>query len=190
MEQTRRGFIQRTLMALGALAISGTTMFLTACGNVANSIITAFQGILKILAQAGVITNQPLIVAVTSALNAVLGAVTAYANAPAADKTTFGLQLALAIQLAQAQLQAFWSSLNLTGTVAIVVEGLVTILLSTLASFLPSLPAVAMTKELREAKALPKQIAYHPQQRSDKQFRKDVNAVCVANGMAKIFQEG
>ena len=63
--QTRRSFIQRVTTLLGALAVSGSAMFLTACGNVAQSIITAFQGILKILAQAGVLTNQPIIMAVT-----------------------------------------------------------------------------------------------------------------------------
>jgi hypothetical protein len=188
--QTRRGFIQRTLMVLGALAVSGSTLFLTACGNVAQSIITAFQGILKILAQAGIITSQPLVVAVSAALDAVLGAVVAYAKAPAADKTSFGLQLALAIQLAQAQLQTFWSSLNLTGTLSIVVEGLVTILLSTLASFLPTLPAAPMTKELREAKALPRQISYRPVTRSDKQFRHDWNALLTQHGYpATKFQD-
>jgi|SRR5208282_1615058 len=185
--QTRRSFIQRVTTLLGALAVSGSAMFLTACGNVAQSIITAFQGILKILAQAGVLTNQPIIMAVTSALDAVLGAVTAYANAPAADKTSFGLQLALAIQLAQAQLQTFWNSLSLGGPVAIVVEGLLTVLLSTLAGFLPPLPVPPANEEVQRAMALPRHIPYTPQVRSDKQFRHDINVVCAQNSMKPIF---
>jgi hypothetical protein len=185
--QTRRTFVQWMTMAIGAVALTGGTMFLTACGNVAQSIIIAFQGILRVLAQAGVITNNPLVVAVTSALDAVLGAITAYQNAPAADKATFGLQLATAIQLAQARLQTFWSTLNVSGTTAIVVEGLLTILLSTLASFLPQLPVPPAVVELQEAKRLPRQIIYGPVTRSDKQFRKDCNAICTQHGLAPIF---
>ena len=187
METNRRSFMQWAGMALGALAVSGWTVFLTACGNVASSIITAFQGILKILATAGIITNQPIVVAVTGALDAVLGAVTAYANAPAADKTSLGLQLATAIQSAQAELQTFYSSLNLTGTLAVVVEGLITVILSTLTAFLPSLPVPPVSAALRKSKTLPKQLVYQPVQRTDKQFRHDVNAICVKNNFGKIF---
>ena len=187
METNRRPFMQWAGIALGAIAVSGWTVFLTACGNVASSIITAFQGVLKILATAGIITNQPLVVAVTAALDAVLGAVTAYANAPAADKTSFGLQLATAIQSAQAELQTFYSGLPITGTLAIVVEGLITVILSTLTAFLPSLPVPPASEKLRASKALPKQLVYKPVQRTDKKFRSDVNAVCTTNGYAKIF---
>ena len=187
MQSTRRTFVQWFTMAIGALAVSGSAMFLTACGNVASSIITAFQGILKILATAGVITNQPLIVAVTGALDAVLGAVTAYANAPAADKTSFGMRLSLDIQLAEARLQAFYSSLSLTGTMSIVIEGLVTVILSTLTAFLPTLPVPPMTAELKEARSLPKQLNPAPKQRTDKQFRHDIDAICTQNGMKPIF---
>ena len=72
MTITRRKFAQYVLTTLGALAVSGSTMLLTACGNVAADIITAFQAILGILKGAGIIPGGEIVAAVSAALSAVL----------------------------------------------------------------------------------------------------------------------
>jgi hypothetical protein len=183
--QTRRGFIQRSLMLLGAIAISGSTMLLTACGNVAQDIVVAFKSLISLLANAGVIPGGSVITAVLAALQSVLDDVTAYQHAPAADKTSFGLRLALAIQIAQAQLQTFWSNLNLTGTLGLVVNGLVSIILSTLEAFLPALPLPAQSDFVRDSMKLPHRISFVPQKRDSKQFRSDWNNLMTQYGYQK-----
>jgi hypothetical protein len=64
---------------------------------------------------------------------------------------------------------------------------LVTVILSTLTAFLPTLPVPPMTAELKEARSLPKQLNPAPKQRTDKQFRHDIDAICTQNGMKPIF---
>jgi hypothetical protein len=190
--QTRRGFIQRMFMALGAVAISGSTLFLTACGNVANDLVTAFNSILNILSAAGLVPGGALVV---TALEAVLSEVTAYINAPAADKTSIGQDLSLAIQLAQARLQTWFTGLGLTGTLAVVIESLVSVLLSTLAGFLPPLPVpVTLSKEIKESRDT---IVYRPVavihctksglRAASKQFQSSFNSVLTAKGYQKVF---
>jgi hypothetical protein len=118
----------------------------------------------------------------------VLTELTAYMSAPAADKTSIGLKLATLIQEAQAQLQTFWNGLNLTGPLAAVVEGVVSVILSTLAGFLPELPTPITESELvRKAARLPRQITYIPQKFSSKQFRAAVNKLMLANKYPKVF---
>lgn len=186
--QTRRSFVQRCTMFLGALAVSGSTMLLTACGNVAADILTVFKSILDTLALAGIIPNATIVQAVTAALTDVIAATTAYANAPAADKTSLGLKLALAIEEAQAQLQIFWNSSGLTGTTAVLVQGLLTIILSTLAAILPTLPVPPTQSDaMRASVGLKNRIAYSPKMRDSKQFRHDINQVCKENGYTKVF---
>jgi hypothetical protein len=157
--QSRRSFIQRTATFLGALALSGTTVFLTGCSNLANDLVTAFADILSILSAAGIVPGGAL---VTAALNAVLSEVQAFENAPAADKTSIGQDLSLAIQLAQARLQTWFQSLNLTGTLATVIESLVSVILSNLAGLLPTLPVPpSLPAEITEAGRRQK-ITYKP----------------------------
>jgi hypothetical protein len=188
MQANRRDFVKYVATILGGLAVSGSTLFLTACGNVAADIITAFQSVLTILQGAGVVPGGEIVAAVSAALSAVLTEVTAYAQAPASDKTTVGLKLALLIQEAQAQLQTFWSGLNLTGVVAVVVKGVVSVILSTLAGFLPTLPVPATESEIvKKAARLPNMVTYIPQKLTAKQFRAAVNKLMVDNKYPKVF---
>src|SRR5208282_42794 len=105
--QTRRGFIQKVSMLFGALAVSGSTMFLTACAAVVNDLLTAFQSILNILSAAGILPEGGALV--STALSNVIADVKIYENAPAADKASAGEKLSLVIQIAQAQLQTWFS---------------------------------------------------------------------------------
>jgi hypothetical protein len=170
-----------------ALSIGEITMGLS-CGNITQDILTAFNSIVGILGGAGIIPGGPIVGIVSAALQDVIADVAAYDAAPAADKTSIGLKLALAIQLAQAQLQTFYSGLNLTGILGGVIEGLISVILSTLAGFLPTLPVPPTPNPaLRMSMSLPKQIIYKPQKRTSRQFRSDFNKICTDNGYPKTF---
>jgi hypothetical protein len=192
---TRRSFIQRAVSFMGALAVSGGTMFLVACASVANDLLTAFQSVLDILSGAGLVPGGALVV---TALNNVLAAVQAYENAPSADKGTLGEKLATIISIAQAQLQSWFTGLNLTGTLATVIESLVAVILATLAGLLPTLPSPpTQPDEVRSAKALPRQIGYVPVatititrgglKSASETFRLSFNSALVAGGFKKAF---
>ena len=191
----RRAFIQSGLSYLGLLAISGGTMFLAACASVVNDLVTAFQSILNILAGAGLVPGGALVV---TALQNVLSAVTAYENAPAADKVTLGEKLATIIAIAQADLQTWFAGLNLTGTLATVIESLVAVILGTLAGLLPTLPQPAfIPDEVRAAKSLPHQVTYTPVatitltkgglKSASQAFRASFNSKLTASGYGKAF---
>jgi len=193
--QTRRGFIQKVSMLFGALAVSGSTMFLTACAAVVNDLLTAFQSILNILSAAGILPGGAL---VSTALSNVIADVKIYENAPAADKASAGEKLSLVIQIAQAQLQTWFSGLGLTGVLAAVVESLVSVILGTLAGLLPTLPIPrTWAPEIFAAKALSRRVVYKPVatititrsglDKASGQFRKSFNAALTSNGYAKAF---
>lgn len=193
--QTRRGFIQKVSMLFGALAVSGSTMFLTACAAVVNDLLTAFQSILNILSAAGILPGGAL---VSTALSNVIADVKIYENAPAADKASAGEKLSLVIQIAQAQLQTWFSGLGLTGVLAAVVESLVSVILGTLAGLLPTLPVPPTSApEIAAAKALSRRVVYKPVatititrsglDKASGQFRKSFNAALTSNGYAKAF---
>lgn len=193
--QSRRDFVKRAAMFVGALSASGSTMFLTACANVENSLLEAFQSILSILSAAGLVPGGSL---VTAAINAVISELQAYEAAPANDKTSIGQDLSLAIQLAQARLQTWFAALNLTGPLAIVIESLVSVLLSTLAGLLPTLPSPpTQNEEILRARALPHPIGYKPVppimitrrglKKAYVQFREKFNSVLTAHGYKPAF---
>jgi len=193
--QTRRGFIQKVSMLFGALAVSGSTVFLTACAAVVNDLLTAFQSILNILSAAGILPGGAL---VSTALSNVIADVKIYENAPAADKASAGAKLSLVIQIAQAQLQTWFGGLGLTGVLAAVVESLVSVILGTLAGLLPTLPVPPTSApEIAAAKALSRRVVYKPVatititrsglDKASGQFRKSFNAALTSNGYAKAF---
>lgn len=193
--QSRRSFIQRTSLFLGALAVSGSTMLLTACASVVNDLLTAFQTILNILSAAGLVPGGAL---VATALSNVIADVQAYEAAPAADKATLGEKLALVIQIAEAQLQTWFTGLGLTGTLAVIIESLVGVILSTLAGLLPTLPVPpTVPAEIVAARSLAHQITFKPVatitltkgglDKASKQFRSQFNSQLTANGYAKTF---
>jgi hypothetical protein len=180
---TRRAFVQRSLTGAAVLAVAGQSLVLTACGNLGGELLTAFKNILGILEGAGILTANPLVTAVSAALSEVISALTAYANAPAADKATLGLKLATLIQIANEQLQTFYASLGLTGTLATVIESLVAVILSTLAGLLPSLPVPTVMVARAN---LTKRVPYIPVARSARVFRNDYNTVLTAHGYPKV----
>ena len=199
MELNRRSFAKSALALLGAIAISGGSMIMVACGSVVNDLVTAFQSILNILISAGIVPGGLATIVVT-ALNDVIDAVQAYESAPAADKQSLGEKLALIITIAQADLQSWFSGLNLTGTLAAIVESLVAVLLSELAGLLPTLPQpVTIPDVVRIARALPHQITYRPigaititkrgMKRASDKFRARFNALLTADGYPAAFKD-
>jgi hypothetical protein len=170
-------------------------MFLAACASVVNDLVTAFQSILGILAGAGLVPGGALVV---TALQNVLSAVQAYESAPSADKVTLGEKLATIIAIAQADLQTWFAGLNLTGTLATVIESLVAVILSTLAGLLPTLPSPpTQPDEVRAAKALTRHIEYVPVatitiskgglKSASESFRSTFNAKLTTQGYKKVF---
>ena len=170
-------------------------MLLTACASVVNDLLTAFQTILNILSAAGLVPGGAL---VATALSNVIADVQAYEAAPAADKATLGEKLALVIQIAEAQLQTWFTGLGLTGTLAVIIESLVGVILSTLAGLLPTLPVPpTVPAEIVAARSLAHQITFKPVttitltkgglDKASKQFRSQFNSQLTANGYAKTF---
>lgn len=202
MESTRRAFVKYAGMFAGLLSLSGTTVLLTACGNIYATIlayttagITAFQSIVDLLAGAGVIpvgTGAALdliVVAVKAAFADIQAAVAAYDAAPASQKLTLGGRVSVAIQVAEAQIQTFWNDLKIPDAkLASLVQGLLGIILSTLAAFLPQLPKPAgQNAKVLMAASLSNRVSYAPQKRTVGQFKHDFNEVMVANGKPKVF---
>jgi hypothetical protein len=196
---SRRSFAKSALALLGAIAVSGSTMFMVACGSVVNDLVTAFQSILNILISAGIVPGGLATIVVT-ALNDVIDAVQAYESAPAADKQSLGEKLAVLVTIAQADLQSWFSGLNLTGTLAAIVESLVAVILSELAALLPTLPQpVTIPDTVRAARALSHQITYRPVgtieitkrglKRASERFRVRFNNLLTADGYPKAFKD-
>jgi hypothetical protein len=191
MRTNRRTFVQSLLALTGTLAVTGVSLVMTACASVVNDLVTAFQSILNILSAAGLVPGGALVV---TALDNVLDAVQAYENAPSVDKTSLGQKLALVVQIAQAQLQSWFSGLNLTGPIAVVVESLVSVLLSTLSGLLPTLPPPVRPPELAAGThritfkpAATIQITKSGLAAASKQFRATFNNDLTSHGYAKTF---
>lgn len=188
----RRSFLK--LCSSGTLAIGlGITSMALSCASIFADILKyvpvalqAFTAILDILSGGGIAIGADA--AITMAINLVKAGfadlqvfVQQYDSAPAADKSTLAGKIATGINLVIGDIQAFWVSLKLPDSdLAAIVQGLLAIILSTLEGFLPSLPApvsaAALTVHIGKA------IAYTPQKRSVKQFRKDFNAQLAKSG--------
>jgi hypothetical protein len=177
----RRHFVKTTVTGLGAALLFAETTLLTGCASVGQELLIAFKAVLGILSGAGIIPGGTLVTAVIGALTDVITELTAYANAPAADKATVGLKLATFIQIAQDQLQNFYSQLGLSGVLAGVVESLIAVILSTLGGLLPTLPVPPQA-----ALNIQRHVIYVPTLRNARQFRDDFNSAMTRNGYPKV----
>jgi phage-related protein len=186
--QTRRQFGK--LVGTGALAVGiGEVTLGLSCASLEADLekyvpigLSAFQTIVSLVdppiaaAVAGVITL------VKAGFADVAAAVQDYQDAPAANKATLLGKISTAIVAVQSELQTFWNDLNLPdGSLATTISNLLAVILSTLAAFLPSLPAAASSASARQAN-LRKVVPFTPQRRSVSQFRKAFDAVLTANG--------
>lgn len=189
---SRRTFAIRSLTSIGLLATLGSTIGLTGCSlftNIANYVgvgLQAFQAIVNILMSAGVIPPgagtliAAAILAVKAAFADVSAAIADYENAPAADKATFLGKVSTTLSAVVAELNHFWGDLNIPDSkLASLIEGLLGIIVSTLAAFIAQVPAPPTPTP---AVATKKRIVVAPQKRSPTQFRKAFNQLVIAGG--------
>lgn len=191
MSMTRRSFYGRILagISLIALPVSMTGCWLS--GSVFSQImsyvgigLTAFQVVVGLL-------DPPLAAVMAGAITLVKAgfadlqlAVQDYNNAPAADKTTLKNKIAVVLANLRNEIQSFWANLNLPDpALASLIQGLLSIILSTLAGFAGQLP-VPVGAKVRAASS--KDITVTPQVRDKKQFEKDFNAVLTQAGKPPV----
>jgi hypothetical protein len=182
---TRRNFGK--LVGAGALGgtLGMTTMGLS-CGSVFTDIenyvpigLAAFQEIISLVAPAEAAVLAPIIAIVKATFADLTSIITQYQNAPAADKATWLGKVKTAVNAVIAELQQFWNDANLPdGGLASTISGVLQIILSTLAAFLPAIGgAVAVS-----AKKLGKTLPVVAKKRSTKQLKLDINAVFMQYG--------
>jgi hypothetical protein len=183
---TRRNFIKVSsggALALGTMATTGFS-----CSSVFTDISTyvpiglqAFEEILALISPAEATLLTPIITEVKAGFADLAAAVSAYNNAPAANKATLEGKIATAINAVIGELQQFWNDTNLPdGSLASTIAGVLQIVLSTLAAFLPLVGGALAMGRKQLARALP----ITPQKRTQKQFKSDVNAVFAKYGYA------
>jgi phage-related protein len=195
----RREFVGHLTVGPAALAlcsgfIAATIASLEGCnaGSVWTQIqtwvpvgISAFEQILILVAPLAAPGIDVIAEAVKAGFSVLAGAISQYINAPAADKVTLLQKVQLAFQDVSQNLQAFLTAINVAGTNPIVkvVLGLVSIILSTIASFMSQIGPTPAPVALRAAGT---QVDVVPVKRSLKQFKADFNAALVAAGHPEL----
>lgn len=142
----RREFGKRLMQGAGVLTVADLSMGVS-CGSIFTDIdnyvpigLESFDEILTLIAPAEATLLAPVILVVKAAFADLTAAVTQYENAPAANKQTLIGKITTAINDVIQNLQTFWSNLNLpAGNLVSTIEGVLQIVLSTLAAFLPIL---------------------------------------------------
>lgn len=194
MELTRRMF-GKSIGTLGLVAALGNIITSTACG-LFDSILAyvgvglqAFGSVVDLLAGAGVIPPGEgtllhlAINAVKVGFADVQAAVTAYDNAPPDQKGTLKGKISVVLAILEADIQKFWDDLKIPDSkLASLVQGLLGIILSTLAAFQTQLPAPPKLAKVEASKNFSRRIVYTPKKRSVKDMRKDFNQLLHENG--------
>ena len=193
---TRREFGKAVSMTALGGTIGLTTMGLS-CSSVFTDIenyvpigIAAFQEVLSLIDPTEAALLAPIIQTVKAAFADLDAIVQQYESAPAASKATLLGKISTAISAVMSELQQFWNDANLPdGGLASTIEGVLQIVLSTLAAFLPLLGVAvpvsgAFGAEPYGHKKLARTIPFTAAKRSQKQFKSDVNAVFTKYGYA------
>jgi hypothetical protein len=183
---TRRQFGKT--VGTGALALSiGEITMGVSCGSVFTDIenyvpigLQAFDLAISLLDPVLATTLLPYINDVKGAFADVVAAINAYVNAPSSEKATLLDKITLVIQDALNAVQQFWSDANLPdGTLATTIEGILQIILSTLAAFLPLIGKVAVKKLKTFARPIP----YTPSKpKNAADLKTQLNAVFTSHG--------
>lgn len=184
-----------SLAALGTVGVwFGSTA--ASCGSIYAQVsayvgvgIQAVASVVSLLAGAGIISlpEGTLIAAVLATVKAawadVTAAITAYENAPAAQKATLAGKISVALTVVSQQVQQFWADLKIPdASLAQTVAGLLGLVVSTIAGFLAALPAAPAPTF---ARPLAKTLSITPKVVSVSEFRKEFNAILNAGGHGK-----
>lgn len=207
----RRNFLFNSGKALTVTALASVVSITTACPTWLMNLyadimkyvpvgLAAFNAILNILTGAGVIPPgagtavEAIANLVKVAFADLQAAITQYQNAPAADKATLLGEISVALATVEANLQAFWSNLNIPDVnLANIIEGLLGVILGTLAAFAAQLPAPPAAPDTnsklgvaRSRRAnLQKLIRVTAKKRTVKQFKADFNIRLTEGGYGK-----
>jgi phage-related protein len=189
--QTRRQFGKTIMGAVPTIALAGglgiTTMGLS-CGSIFTDIedyvpigLEAFQEVLNLISPAEGAALATIITAVKATFADLTTVISNYQNAPAADKSTLIGKITTAINAVMQELQQFWNDANLpSGTLASTIEGVLQVVISTLAAFLPLLGGVLLPAK-KLGKTIPI-IPYTKSQLKTKTVKANVNAVFAKYG--------
>lgn len=194
MQTTRRDFGKLALSGGSAVALGsvvGMTSMGLSCGSVFADItsyvpigIAAFNEVLSLVDPTLATTLAPLTQEVKAAFADLAAAVEEYNNAPAASKATLIGKITTAMNAVIDNLQKFWSDANLpAGSLASTIGGVLQIVISTLAAFLPLIGGAVAVSD--KTKALAKTIPVVPRSKAQlkqKQFKTAINAVFVKYG--------
>ena len=190
----RRNFLVDSGKGIALLALaSGSALFTTGC-NVFNKIvawlgvgIAATKSIINLLSGAGIVNTvqgvalSAVLDTIKAAFADVQAAVAAYENADPASKATFAGRISMALQALGDQFQKLWSDLNIPhASLASLVQGLIGIILSTIAGFQAQLPA-----PVSPPLSLSRRMAVVAQRRDEKRFRYDFNSLLAQSGQSQ-----
>lgn len=187
----------------GKMGLTATVLFsfvnLTGCifGNVVSSItayigvgIAAIKSVVAILQGAGIVNTvegiaiSAVLTLIQSAWADVTAAIAEYENAPATNKQTLLGKVSTALQSVADQIQKFWTDLSIPDSkLAALIQGLLGVVLSTIAGFLTQLPQP--TPAARISVNWNKSINVIATKRNEKQFRNDFNSLLHQGGYDK-----
>lgn len=189
--QTRREFGKILVGAVPTVALAGglsmTTMGLS-CGSIFTDIeayvpvgLEAFSEVISLISPAEGAALAGIITIVKASFADLASIVSSYNNAPAADKATWLGKITTAINAVISNLQQFWSDVKLpAGSLVATIEGVLQIILSTLAAFLPLIGGAMIASP----KKLEKTVQITPVKRTQKQFKAAINVAFSSHGYA------
>jgi hypothetical protein len=178
---------RRAFLGVAMFLVAASNLLMTACTTSVQQIenwvavgINALASVVNILEGAGIPIPgggaiDLAIKAAQTAFNLIKAAIDKYNAAPADQKKGLLSEIATAIASAEGSIQSFWNSLSLPDAkLASLVEGLLGVIVSTLAGFAATLPPVQ-----RAAIAGGRRLAVRPVKRDKKKFAKDFNSLLV-----------
>ena len=184
---TRRDFAK--VVGCGALGVGiGITTMGLSCESIFADIesyvpigLAAFNEILSLVDPTEAALLTPIINDVKAAFADLTAAITQYENAPASDKSTLLGKITTAINAVIDEINQFWNDLKLPDSgLASTIEGVLQIILSTLAAFLPLIGGALLSKK-KLAKTIPL-IPLTKKQLGKNQVKASINACFVKWG--------
>lgn len=193
MKVSRRGFSKIAgIIGLASMAelSSGWACSLTSIYNAIVEYVpvglSAFSTILSLLSGGGIAVG-PIVSGIVTLVNTgfsdLKAAVTAYQQAPAANKATLLGKVSTVLSDIEANLQAFWSNLTVPDAkLESTIQDLLGVIVTTLLGFGTQLPAAAATPAIQARASLKRTVPGVPQRRSVREFKSAFNDVLVKNG--------
>jgi hypothetical protein len=172
-----------SLLTTGCFSVSQISSWLGVGIQAVTSIVNLLTGAGVMSTAAGVALTTVLAL-LKAGFADVQAAIVAYQDAPAANKQTALGKVSTAMQAIGDELQKLWSDLTIPDSqLASIVQGLIGIILSTIAGFMTQLPPPLVQSK---AMGLPRKLSVTPQKRTQKQFVGDFNQVISGAGHPEL----